>query len=156
MLNETHLFVASGKHDMNSPSPRNYLLDINSEQWTQVADRSLEASECHSTGTFWNSTAGEIQIANVGAYGIEVYSPKDASWQQVPFPSPPLLWRSKALQQGTDSFILIGGDTNLEDESGDIYLFDENGLSILKENALRVPRESHAIIPISKEDFTCN
>ncbi len=159
MLNETHLFVAAGRYQYDSPyySSKNYLLHIDTDQGTQIADRViLSHSEYHSSGTFWNSTSGEIQIANVGRYGIEVYSPKDDSWHQVPYPSP-LTWlfHTTTIQLGTDSFILIGGWTNLEDESGDIYLFDENGLSILKENVLQVSRIDHVAMRISKDEFIC-
>ncbi len=155
MLNETHLFVASA-HSYSSFSPRNYLLDIDAERWRQIAERTLTPSTFHSSGTFLNRTAGEIQVANIGQYGIEVYSPRDDFWHEVPFPSPiTYLEDSTAIQQGTDSFILIGGATNLETYSDDIFLFDENGFSILKENVLRIPRYDHVAMPISKDDFTC-
>ncbi len=112
-------------------------------------------SECLS-GTFYNSSTEEIQVANIGQRGIEVYSPSDDSWHQIPFPSPlTYLWMSAAIQQGSDSFILIGGTTNVKARSGDIYLFDENGFSILKENVLQVPRSDHVAMTISNDDFTC-
>ena len=158
MLNETHLFMAGGRYQQAEPfySPRNYLLDINSGQWTQIADREMQPMRDHASGTFLNSTAGEIQIANVGRLGIEVYSPRDNSWHQVPFPSPITeLWLSTAIQQGYESFLLIGGTTNLGLDNGDVYLFDENGLSILKKNVLQVPRRHHVAMAISKDYFTC-
>ncbi len=157
MLNQTHLFVAAGKYQLTSFSPRNYLFDINTEQWTQIADRTLAPSYAHSSGIFFNSTANEVQVANIGVKGIEVYSPNGNSWHQLPFPSQLTgLSYSTAIQLGTYSFMLIGGITNLDDPSGAIYSFDQNGLSIFKENVLKVPREQHVAMPISKDDFTCN
>ena len=158
MLNQTHLFVAAGQSASNfSMSPRNYLMDINSEQWTQIADRTLTPYRLHSSGTFFNSTAGEIQIANIGREGIEVYSPGDDSWHEINFPFPlTSLCYSTAIQKGTDSFILIGGETNLEDYSGDVYLFDGNGFSVYNKNVLQFPRYLHVAMQISCEDFTCN
>ncbi len=77
-------------------------------------------------------------------------------WRQVPFPSPlTQLWKSVTSQQGPDSFILIGGWTNLNRIGGDVYLFDENGFSILRENVLQVLRYDHVAMPISTEDFIC-
>ena len=149
MLNETHLFVAA------SQSRNNYLLDIDDEEWTQIAMRTLAHSSYHSSGTFYDSEAGEIRIADIGSRGIEVYSPRENSWHQLSFPSPITdLQGSVAIQQGTDSFILIGGLTD-SGNSGSIYLFDENGLSILKENALQVPRRYHVAMPMSEEAFSC-
>ncbi len=156
MLNETHLFVAAGRTTSGSYTTNNYLFEINAEQRTQIADRTYAAYAWHKSGTFYNSTVDEMQIANIGVNGIEVYSPRDDSWHQLPFP-PPLtsLQRSAAIQQGTDSFILIGGMTNMNDYSGDIFLFDNNGFSILKENVLQVGRNLHVAMPISMEDFSC-
>ncbi len=65
MLNETHLMVMIGRKSAPDFSTSNYLLDINAERWTQVADRELEPTQYHASGTFFNSTAGEIQVANI-------------------------------------------------------------------------------------------
>ncbi len=159
MLNTTHLFVAAGSFRSSYPynSPQNYLLDINTEQWTRIANRTLEPSNSHSSGTFYNSTAGEIQVANIGETGIEVYSPRDDAWHAgIPFPPPiSFLMTTAAVQQGSDSFVLIGGDTD-QGITRDIYSFDENGLSILKSDVLSVPRSCHVAIPFAKDDFACN
>ena len=159
MLNETHLFVALA--EPGGPEGYylyNYLLDINSDQWVQIADRTVKSTTYHASGTFYNSTAGEIQVGFIGWNGIEVYSPRDNSWHSgIPFP-PQIekLFSSKAIQQGRNSFILIGGQVGPDYEvCGHIFLFDEHGLSILKEDVLTVPRSSHAAMPISKEDFIC-
>ncbi len=134
MLNATHLFVASGQLASSSPfySARNFLLDITSEQWIPIADRNLKPNAYHASGTFYNSTASELQIANLGLEGIEVYSPRDDSWHSDGIQLPPgitYLYRSAApIQQGQDSFVLIDGVTNMGYQSGDIYMFDENGL----------------------------
>ncbi len=156
MLNETHLFVAAGFNGVEN-SPTNYFLDINTEQWTRLANRTFTKEDHHTSGTFLNTTVGEIQIANIGSEGIEVYSPQNNLWHQVSFPPPLTSLRLAAkIQQEIDSFIIIGGYSNLEDSSGDIYTFDENGLSVLQENALRTPRSGHVAMPISKNDFICN
>ena len=63
--------------------------------------------------------------------------------------------RASAIQRGTDSFILIGGWTNLGYYISDIYMFDENGLSMMEENALQVGRSYHVVMPIAADDFTC-
>ena len=111
----------------------------------------MPANDLHSSGTFYNSTANEIQIANIGEPGIEVYSPRDDSWHQVRFPLPLTdLHRTYIIQQGTDSFILIGGETNVDRYSGDIYLFYL--LSVLKKD---VPRYGHVAMTISKDEFAC-
>ena len=67
MLNETHLFLIGGQFQTVSPhySTRNYLLDIKTEQWTQVADKKLESYH-HSCGIFYNLTSRETEVANVG------------------------------------------------------------------------------------------
>ena len=157
MLNETHLFVAAADNHEIVMSSKNYLLDVNTEQWTEIANRTLPPSAHHSSGTFYNSSAGEIQVANIGYEGIETYSPRDDIWiSGIPYP-PDLskLDFSLAVQQGVDSFILIGGYAD-NDYSGDIYQFNENGLSILMKNALTVPRDSHVVMPIGDQDFSCN
>ncbi len=157
MLNETHLFVAGSQYQSINLSTKNYLLDVNTGQWTQIAERNLTPSFSHSSGTFFNSTAGETQVVNVGFYGIEVYSPKDNFWHRVPFP-PPLyrLYKSVAIQRESNSFILIGGETNLEKYSGDLYLFDENGFSVLNVDVLQIPRYDHVALPIAVDDFSCD
>ena len=154
MVNESHLFVAVG-HDGFAYSRTNYLFNIDTRQWKQIADRKLSPYQYHTSGTFYNSQDDEIQVANIGRYGIEAYSPGDNRWHELSFPSPySHLYGSVAIQRGYDSFILIGGDTNYG-HNGDIFLMDDNGLSILKENVLQVPRRYHVAMPISKEDFTC-
>ncbi len=158
MLNETHVFIAAG-YNNSEKSSKNYLFNINAKKWTRIADRTLKASTFHSSGTFMNFTEGEIQVANIGASGIEVYSPKINSWHQgltdIKIIAP------ATIQRGTDSFMLIGGTVAKGPASrnggftSDVYLFDENGLRILKENALHVPRAMAAAMTISEEDFTC-
>ncbi len=115
MLNQTHLFVAGG-YDGNVYSKNNYLLNIDTNQWAQIASRNLVTERYHMSGTFYNSSSDEVQVANIGLNGIEVYSPKDDSWSsELSFPSPiSYLYRSVAIQQGFDSFILVGGETDLE------------------------------------------
>ncbi len=155
MLNETHLFIAAA-YNGSGYSERNYLLDIDTQVWTRVADRILKPSTFHSSGKFLNSVTGEIQVANIGYEGIEVYSPSFDFWREIEFPFPYYYLReSVAIQRGSDSFILIGGESNLIPWSGHIYLFDENGFSVLKRDVLQVPRTRHVAMPISEDDFTC-
>ncbi len=155
MLNQTHLFVAAGRNQAGY-SNKNYLLDIDNDRWTEIASRRVQTAIEHMTGTFYNSTASEIQVANVGDNGIEVYSPRNDFWHSgISFPSPlTRLTESTALQQGPNSFILIGGESNAG-YSSDVYLFDEKGFSILKENGLTVLRDRHIVMSISTNDFAC-
>ncbi len=162
MLNETHVFVALGEPGLQIPGQgfylNNYLLDINTNQWTEIANRTIQSTTYHASGTFYNSTAGEVQVAFIGWNGIEVYSPRDDAWHSgIPFPSPIReLSETKAIQQGRNSFILIGGEVGPDYEMcGHIFLFDENGLSTLKEDVLSLPRGGHAAMAISKKDFIC-
>ena len=158
MLNQTHLFFAASQYQSGSVyySVKNYFFNIDTEQWTPIANRTSEQFHSHSSGTFFNSSNDELQVATIGRYGIEVYSPRDDSWHDVPWP-PRLTYlsRSVAVQQGTSSFILIGGWASISTNSADIFLFDECGLSILKEDVLQVGRQSHVAMPISPNDFTC-
>ncbi len=152
MLNQTHLFVAIG-HNGTAHSQQNYFLDVNTYQWTRIPNRLLRSDYGHMSGTFMNSTAGEVQIANVGTYGVQVYSPRDDSWNSdLPFPITRLEF-SATVQQGHDSFVLIGGSN--VDETGDIFLMDENGFTILEEDVLYIPRELHVAMEVSEDDFTC-
>ncbi len=157
MLNDTHMFVAGGfTGSVNSVN--NYMYNVALDQWTQIASRESATEAFHMSGTFYNSSVGEIQIANIGVDGIQVYSPRDDSWQSgLPFPSPiSYLARSAAVQQGRDSFILVGGRTNFEEFIDAIYEFDEDGLNILQENALVYPREVAVALPIYEADYPCN
>ncbi len=149
MLNETHLFVAAA-------ASMNYLLDIETDKWTAIAPRIPSTS--HSSGIFYNSTADEIQIANIGYESIQVFSPKENAWTPgFPFPAGmDYLYASAAIQRGTDSFILIGGSVDLGPNSGSVYKFDENGLSVMKSNVLKWPRREHVALAISEEDCICN
>ncbi len=154
MLNETHLFIAcgwSGQYELT-----NYLLEIETERYHRIASRTLQPFEFHSSGTFYNSTAGEIQVANIGRYGIEVYSPSLDRWHTGDYFSGGMYWLYKAatIQEGSDSFLVIGGQTN----SGTfptIYRFDETGLYALKQNALSVPRTYPVALPIDRNEFEC-
>ena len=148
MLDTEKLFVTDNYSD------RNFILDINTELWTEVAVRPYIRG-CSSIGTFFNSSANEIQVAHVHD-AIGIYSPRDDAWHtglRLPFPLTSLHY-SATIQQGSDSFILIAGDTN-QGLSGDIYHFDENGFTILKENVLTQPREFHVAIPIPEDQFRC-
>ena len=159
MLNESSLLVTSAETDSSLWyfSPRNFILDIDSMKWTEAANRTEKSGPSYSaSGTFYNSTADEIQVATIGYYGIEIYSPKDDIWHEgISFPSPiTYLTSSIAVQHERNSFILIGGQTNVG-LSSDIFIFNENGLSVLKRNVLSVSRRNHVAMQISNSDFAC-
>ena len=156
LLNETHVFVAAADHYPGSTySLKNYLLDIDTEEWTRIADRQ-STGIFHASGTFYNSTAEEVQVANINNYNMEVYSPREDSWRRISWPSGiGRMYYSKAIQQGFESFVLIGGATDTNNYSGDVYLFDENGLSVIAENVLTIGRHDHAVLPIATDDFIC-
>ncbi len=154
MLNETHAFMAIG-YGGSENSPNNYLLNINTDEWTRIADRTLSYFRYHSSGTFYNSTAGEIQVANIGRYGIEVYSPNSDSWHSGIASPISGLEASAAIQAGPDSFFLIAGYSE-GSRTGHVYKFDENGLTIVKQDILSIPRNTHVAMAIAKEDFTCS
>ncbi len=150
MLYEDTLFIADG-----DGSSRNFLLDINTYQWTEIASRLLQPFEAASCGTFFNSSADEIQIAHIGFNGLEVYSPRDDSWRVQSLPaSIKELHASRAIQQGPNAFVLIGGSSDSA-SSGAIYHFDESGLKIIKENVLVEPRFWHIAMPIPEAQFSC-
>ncbi len=143
MLNETHLFIALGVN-WQSDRSRNFLFNIETFEWTQIANRNFPASSHHSSGLFFNSTANEIQIANIGCYGIEIYSPTSNSWHSIKSEISSLS-ESVAVQQ-ENSFILIGGNTKYG-PSKSVFVFNENGLNVLKENVLASLRYLHVAIP---------
>ena len=152
MLDPNRLFISGGGFNN-----RTFILDINTEQWTEVANSYgyNEDYEKPISGTFFNSTANEIQVAMIGRFGLiglQVYSPRNDEWR-IGFELPQL-FRSVAIQQGPNSFIIIGGDTG-NGYSGDIYHFDEDGLKVVKENVLAISRRSHIAMPIPEDQFSC-
>ena len=151
MLDAERLFVSE---DTNTK--RNFILDINTYEWTEVAERIYEPYRRGNVGTFFNSTANEIQVAHIEKYGIEIYSPRSDTWHTDMTYPPEMTYlsTSAAIQQGQDSFVLIGGDDSGQ-YSGGVYRFDENGFKILNENALTVPRDWHVAISIPIEQFNC-
>ncbi len=150
MLDEERLFVSGG-----SGTERNFFLDINTNQWAELAQRSYLAWEGASCGTFYNSSVDEIQLAHIGVYGIEIYSPSKNAWHTFPMP-PDISTRYYAvtIQQGPNAFIMIGGTTGNE-FSGDINHFDQTGLKLIKERALTTRRRYHVALPIPEDQFTC-
>ena len=156
MLNETSLFIAND-WDGYQHKLTNYIYDINTQQYTQIADRNLPGEEYHMSGTFYNSSANEIQVANIGENGIEIYSPRDDQWHLGLglFPEGITGMSSGALiQEGSDSFYIIGGREN-NGLSNSIYHFDENGLVVLQRNVLWRYRKWHVAMEISEQDFAC-
>ena len=158
MLDENRLFIAgAGIADGSDTSGANFLLDINTGEWTKLPERLVitngHTSRSHASGTFYNSTADEIQIANVGYLGIHVYSPKSNSWNwQHEFPQEiQYVWDSVAVQNGRNSFYLIGGSSKLG--KGHVFEFDTNGLRVVKKDVLAVPRRGHIAIRISRDQI---
>ena len=157
MLNETHLFFAYG-YTMLGESYRNYMLDINSQVWTQLAERSVRLYRGHVSGTFYNSTANEIQVATLGRYGIETYSPQNDQWTELVVPNYPNLRLSAAVQRDTNSFLVMGGVVDVNDDdivSGNIYEFGDFGFKKLADNVFKAPRCSHIAMKMPKSQVTC-
>ncbi len=160
MLNETHLFIAASRYQLTPAlySPKNYLLDIRNYEWTELAERTLTPSNGHCSGTFYNETADEIQVVNVGRYGIEVYSPNENNWQTANSLLPEginFIHHSTLIQKDENSFYLIGGATN-NGASRDIYHFNNDGLIIVKKDALPFGIWSHVAIAVDNDEFPCN
>ncbi len=149
MLDEERLLLTDGFE-----TNRTFILNVTNYQWMEVAPR-LNSPRSAVMGTFFNSSANELQVAHISDY-IAVYSPKDDHWWfSSNLPDPMLyLQSSVAIQQGPNEFIMIGGLVNLE-YSGDIYHFDENGFTVIKQNVLVEPRQQHIAIPIPIDQFSC-
>ncbi len=151
MLDKNRLFIADG-YDTN----RNFLLDINTYEFTEIAPMKYNSYDCTMSGTFFNSSANEIQIVNVSD-DIQVYSPKTDSWQ-AGLPFPPEFWFfdcSVAIQQGSNAVAFVGGFTD-SGFVGGIYQFDETGLKTIKENVLALERAFHIAALIPEDHFKCN
>ncbi len=165
MLNETHLFIAGG-HSGSYYLKSNYLLEIRDPNdgfggfgaYTYTAARKVEQGfPGHMSGTFLNSTAGEIQVANIGSEAIQTYSPRDDTWtvNNDLFPAGmDSLSYGHTVQEGADSFLIFGGVYN-GNYSADIFRFDESGLNLLKAKALQVERDRLIAIPIPSDQVTC-
>ena len=151
MLDAERLFISD---DVNTK--RNFILDVNTFEWTEVAGRIYAVYEGANIGTFYNSSVDEIQVARISKQGIEIYSPRDDTWHaNLHFPPEiDYLYSSVAIQQGQNSFVLIGGNDS-GSYSNRIYHFDENGLKIFKENVLDLERDWHIAIPIPEKQFGC-
>ena len=151
MLDANRLFVADQED-------RNYILDINTNQWNNlVYFRPLGGGEDAAIGTFFNSTANEIQVAHIRDK-IQVYSPRDDLWHSIPWPLSlgyVGITGSKTVQQGPDSFIMVGGEHYPSIQIGDVLHFDENGLKVQNSNILAKPRRNHIAMPIPDGLFTC-
>ncbi len=166
MLNETHLFIAGG-HAGHYYLENNWLLEIRDPNdgfggfgaYHAIASRHTpNGFPGHRSGTFLNSTEGEIQIANIGSEAIQIYSPRDNRWttRNYLFPAGMDSWSyGHTVQEGTDSFLLFGGYYN-DKYGADIFRFDESGLNILKADALKVARDRLIAIPISTDQVNCN
>ena len=161
MMSEDKLFVAAGYNATASTSQANYLLDVDSMSWSPVASRLSTADAWgHATGTFYNSTADEIQVATLSRITAEIYSPRSDSWQISDTSSyPPAgtteFWYSAAVQAGRDSFRLFGGFDG-DDVTSALYKFDESGFDVVEENALAMARNYHVAINIPKDQVNCN
>ena len=156
MYDTKRLFLATaGTNGANSPM--NFFLDIDTLEWTQIANRTLTPTYAHCSGTFYNSTRGELQIATISSTGIEVYSPQDDKWTSGHVSFPPgidYVYDSSAVQQGSDSFLLIGGKTEAG-YSGNIYEFNETGMNVIKPDFLAQPRKLHSTLAIPAEQAHC-
>ena len=152
MLNRTHLFLAAGEIGNKKYSNANYLLNINTNKWTKIADRPLEAQEHHASGTFYNKTVDEIQVANVASSGLQVYSPQYGNWTVDKTHRGYFYEEMTLIQRGPNSFFIIGGWSRF---GHSVVVLDENGLKLLGEYVLSSGRQFYIAMPISKDDFTC-
>ncbi len=157
MLNSTTLFVATGQVTITGSLDTNWLLNIDTWTWTPIARRTLGLTYGHDSGTFYNSTAGEHQIANIGENGIEVYSPGNDEWQSgfaLPLPNGQLKY-SATIQEGFDSFYLVGGYDGLGYPKS-VYRFSEAGFEIVSNAVLTDERCKHVAIKIDTNKLTCS
>ncbi len=148
MLNETHLFLSSN-------GVENYLLNVDTFEWTELADR-LESTSYHSTGLFFNSTIDETQVAVLSNRDIEVYTVSTNTWSI--FSRFGSLQFSSAIQPSQKYFWLFGGrDWTSGDfvESASMYRFDENGLTVVEENALQLNRYEHVASYMLEPQIAC-
>ncbi len=100
----------------------------------------------------------EYQVANIGFYGIEIYSPSEDAWHSGgSFPDPyTYVYRTATVQRGRDSFLLFGGITNLDQYSRDVFEFTEDGLRLVKQNVLNVARNRHIAVSIPDYQVDCS
>ena len=151
MLNSTHLFVAEAGP---SDSPVNYLVNIDTDQWTRIADRGTPVLSNHVSGAFYDSSAGEVRIATI-AHDIQIYSPRDDAWHYGPsFPQPiEYLYDSATVQEGQNSFLLFGGEE--KSMIGHVLRFNDSTLQLIGQNVLNVARKNHIAIAM-KDIPNCN
>ena len=155
VIDPNTVLVAGALFDQQlPPSRRNFIYDVRSDNWREVAERKLPASDFHVSGTFFNSTAGEYQVATIGEFGIEIYSPSGESWHRINYPSDlTFITHAARVQQGRDLFLLFGGKTPLQTK--DVFLFDESGLQVLKKEVLKIAMTDHVAVAIPDASFSC-
>ena len=151
MVNDTHLLIVASDYGLG----RTYMLDLTTMTYTimakQILDQGHGQDQGHLTGAFYNASAGERQIANVGHYGIQVFSPSNNEWHELLFPSSMnhKLMDTMAVQMGWDEFLMIGGMTSLQ--SDDTFRFqDVVGIDIWRKNVLETHRSLHVTIPLRR------
>ena len=139
-------------------SELNLLLDTTTFTFSNISNRINYSYNRHSSGVFYNSTAGETQVAVVGLYGAEIWSPSSDEWRfEASFPLPLTgLHSSAAVQVNEEYFVLVGGHVHTRDDedgvySRGLYRFDENGVETINENALFIPREYHVAVHAPKQ-----
>ena len=157
MVNNTHLLIVATDSYLGST----FMLDLTTMTYSNVAYQILNEGtgqdQGHLTGAFFNASAGERQLANVGHDGIQVYSPTNDQWHELSFPSSMSyqLMDTMAVQLGWDDFLMIGGMTSFT--SDDTFRFqDIIGIDIWRKNVLETSRSLHVTVPISKALFTCS
>ncbi len=152
MLDSNTLFVASS-------TKTNYLLDINTFQWTPIASRTIaDPGSDHVSGTFYNSVDGELQIATVMYDGIQIYSPRNDQWRNGdPWPvNVDGFGYTAAVQQGADSFYMIGGLRDSFVYESDLFEFDQTGFHEEIPYILGTTRRYHVALSIPSSHVPCS
>ena len=147
MYNATHLFTAM-------KSQTNYFLDIDTYEWTKLADRVAGGSGLHVSGIFANDITEAIEIATIGKNGIEIYSPESNTWNGMTSPLLNALEGASAIQIDTRYFLTFGGLVN-SIPVGSIYRFDGDGLSLVEEDAMTTRRFGHIAAMIKPDQIDC-
>ncbi len=154
-ISDTEALIAGAMIDYSNAIRDNWIMQLPSMSMRRVADsRNLPGSSDHCSGTFFNSTANEYQVANIGHHGIEIYSPRDDVWTTLSLTVS--ITGAQVVQQGYESFYVIGGyDLYLDAQLGSVYHFNETGLNLVQDNVLTIARYKHIAMSIPDQQVVC-
>ena len=151
MLDSNTLFVASSLKT-------NYLLDVNTFQWTQIASRTIiNPGSDHVSGKFYSAIDDEYQIATVMYNGIQIYSPKNDAWRNGdPWPTNVEgFGYTAAVQNDDNSFYMIGGLRDVYVYLNDLYEFGATGFNEKIPDILGTTRRYHVALAIPSSHVPC-